>query len=1107
MALEEQMRKDLDSPDLVAAAKTPGPVLAQVKTAEPMTDEQKKDAVAERLAEQKKAARKELKFMKKALAHYQIAHRHISETTDQLNSMDDEQLTQLGESIVNAMAKMPEHVLEAADELVAKGSHSREEILADFGTNGPIGRKLMSMKPPAQAAPATTVPEDEDILVQSKTKARAGWHRWRPHIHIPHRHRPHRHCGWLCQQGRKIKKAAQALGKKIVKGFKKAGKWIKKTAKKAGKWIKKTAKKVGKWVKKTYNKVKGWVVNGIRFLKMIIKLIWKAAKSVICILSKASKSMIGSFKDMTKNPKAFGAKFMRRVERLLPKMQKLLTRSASGAVNAMSKILSGDKIHPKALVKKVMDDVIALAKIEPVVGCAIPVMRHATKIMEGKFIVMFQTPEDQEAENQASLELIQQGGDGVTPVSQLVAVRSETMMKQDVFRKIMDWFVDVPWNRYIKPWVSDMFQKVMKSAGKTIGKFLMGEKAFAQVEGLARKAFTALKKTSVVTKALYEFNDSISPEQKKIAYQKISGLLKGKITFKDLAKSMVSGIRTVVIDSLMSWLEENSPRAFDWLLQKTTAALLSVASFIAEEILAEPVPLTMWGMEAIGSGVCEPLKAVWDIVVQVARTVFCETTNMLARNLVTALFGLADMGAQAVGGVLDKLFGKTIRWIGKAVEKWMGNVKKWVNMIPKPIRDIFTKIGKEIYDIVSNALAPDLKQFLDLNMKMLKSVTQSWVCAGKGSMCDGNKEMVLAGINAETEFAQEHTEESIKAELRGHLKVGFPDQQKQWMEELAAEPLDVYIVGRPKTAKWMHHHIMPAAKHAERPAVSFEQVVDGLRQLRDAGITGLRKGTPVIHKADVDTLVANGQHHIPTALDQLESVLSVSEKGSKVTTMVNKMRRGIKHVKFHIAAANTQLTQSAFVTEMIDYLKKAKDLIMCLINAGLKSATSLARSFRGKSFTYVVKAMAKSTSKLFKAIFKQLKATLKKQINLLDNALEDEELFTAATFNKMIMTGVNDFSKIEPALKCGIPLLKKFMGQISPKLDEALGKVKDFFEVGFEDLSLKAFNFISTKVIDPILAKIVGPQNLAKVKNDVEMAWDYIQRAVNTGIDKSLEHI
>merc|ERR1711959_681964 len=138
-------------------------------------------------------------------------------------------------------------------------------------------------------------------------------------------------------------------------------------------------------------------------------------------------------------------------------------------------------------------------------------------------MLMFQTPEEQEAENAASLELIQRGGDGTTPVTQLVAARSETMMKQDVFKKIMNWFVDVPWTKYIKPFITKLFTTVFLPCAKKIGKFLLGDKTFNKVEAVAREAFRALKKTSVVTKALQQFNDSINPADKKAAYQKIKG--------------------------------------------------------------------------------------------------------------------------------------------------------------------------------------------------------------------------------------------------------------------------------------------------------------------------------------------------------------------------------------------------------------------------------------------------------------------------------------------------------------------------------------------------------------------------------------------------------
>ena len=83
---------------------------------------------------------------------------------------------------------------------------------------------------------------------------------------------------------------------------------------------------------------------------------------------------------------------------------------------------------------------------------------------------------------------------------------------------------------------------------------------------------------------------------------------------------------------------------FDSLVSLASQGIMQLVSFIAEEILAEPAPLTQWGMEAIGSGVSEPVKAAWNTILQVAKELFCEALPWLTGALIDGLFGLANLG-------------------------------------------------------------------------------------------------------------------------------------------------------------------------------------------------------------------------------------------------------------------------------------------------------------------------------------------------------------------------------------------------------------------------------------------------------------------------------
>merc|ERR1719482_841316 len=76
------------------------------------------------------------------------------------------------------------------------------------------GRKLLQAeKAPAHfEQPDSIVPQTDMMATKSKLKsrARAGWHRWRPHGHIPHRWRP---INWVERRAKDAARAAERVGK------------------------------------------------------------------------------------------------------------------------------------------------------------------------------------------------------------------------------------------------------------------------------------------------------------------------------------------------------------------------------------------------------------------------------------------------------------------------------------------------------------------------------------------------------------------------------------------------------------------------------------------------------------------------------------------------------------------------------------------------------------------------------------------------------------------------------------------------------------------------------------------------------------------------------
>jgi len=171
------------------------------------------------------------------------------------------------------------------------------KMAATKSSGSKAGRKLLQAeKAPAHfEQPDSIVPQTDMMATKSKLKsrARAGWHRWRPHGHIPHRWRPinwvERRAKDAARAAERVGKAAERTAKAAERGVKEAARRVERGIKAAANWVKNKIAQFGRWLRDKARAAVNAIRNVMNKAKNAANAVWNRAKAGLTRVWNAAK--------------------------------------------------------------------------------------------------------------------------------------------------------------------------------------------------------------------------------------------------------------------------------------------------------------------------------------------------------------------------------------------------------------------------------------------------------------------------------------------------------------------------------------------------------------------------------------------------------------------------------------------------------------------------------------------------------------------------------------------------------------------------------------------------------------------------------------------------
>jgi hypothetical protein len=185
-----------------------------------------------------------------------------------------------------------------------QAKHSRSEDLA-AGQTAAKKAKLASEPAFVQEGAETT----DFSMDKAKMKAKAGWHRWRPHGHWPHRYNPiaeaERAAKHVERGAKHVERGAKAVAERAAKAAERTAKAAERTAKEAARRVERAAKQATNWVKNKIAEMGRALTNAanaavnainrvIQKAKDAANSVWNAAKARLEQVYNAAKSAMNN---------------------------------------------------------------------------------------------------------------------------------------------------------------------------------------------------------------------------------------------------------------------------------------------------------------------------------------------------------------------------------------------------------------------------------------------------------------------------------------------------------------------------------------------------------------------------------------------------------------------------------------------------------------------------------------------------------------------------------------------------------------------------------------------------------------------------------------------
>ena len=142
------------------------------------------------------------------------------------------------------------------------------------------------------------------------------------------------------------------------------------------------------------------------------------------------------------------------------------------------------------------------------------------------------------------------------------ADKATSVSSKPIEQQVVDWIIEVPWQQFLKPLLSDVFGPMLGDFFDTVAQLILGPDLYQGAKRALETFIDHFKKDGPIGKLILDFNRFLeqNKDDRKEILQKLKDMLTGKLTFNDLAAMAMTGLKQALMKPLVELIDGHLPR-------------------------------------------------------------------------------------------------------------------------------------------------------------------------------------------------------------------------------------------------------------------------------------------------------------------------------------------------------------------------------------------------------------------------------------------------------------------------------------------------------------------------------------------------------------------
>jgi len=591
---------------------------------------------------------------------------------------------------------------------------------------------------------------------------------------------------------------------------------------------------------------------------------------------------------------------------------------------------------------------------------------------------------------------------------------------------------------------------------------------------------------------------------KVAAFLRLNKLLQGKTSVSTLASTAIDSIKWSLKRSIHGVIETHAPKVADPLLRMSYEFLMQAVSFVAEEILSVPIPLSPWGMESGGSVVTQVMNIAMTYAKQWAARQFTNFVKWVASGVIEVIFAVPAFMIKVSAKLFDLTILKGMQYMTKGVSGGFGLLTRIVKKIPPKTMKIIKTLASSVYKAVMRSVAPDLKKQIEYYKSLLEYAKKACDYA-TGNKCNVQSGPASRDTN-EMSLLQENalTVEEIEQRLQSaHMHIASRPLTDAITPLHTFEPNNK-VMGT-EMAQIRDDPATEDSKHQRNELDTLVQLMSDIHQDQ----VSQRKVPIGATKRSVTKLM--GPSELLSEMRQLQSQVKSlfdADESLKAAMLVN-----VETATGAVQLATTSLHKMGWMRSMLGFFKRRFKEMTCLMKEATKQiartaigAAKLAKKAASKAkgevtsaqptFFTQVQGVKGVVPRIIRAVENDLKKVLGLARHIFHKAVgamkihskQDQTL--PERFNKVILNVMDKLSASVPIIGCFKTLVIDVMKVTTPLANKLLSHVDKMAKKAIDVYAQRLLSAGFSKALNPLLTKMYG--NGAEEKAKVQVGQLYL---------------